>query len=1625
MPRVEQQDWDLGMWQEEVLVMSRSERLWGGMAFGHWPDWLAKQHASARCVVEATACEVCVGTQHVKLSGFGAWMGWWGRMGAQASFRWSPVPPGPQGSDPWHHRLSPGVLVMCKYALLCSECNYNLVFPFCFSQQRELDATATVLANRQDESEQSRKRLIEQSREFKKNTPEDLRKQVAPLLKSFQGEIDALSKRSKEAEAAFLNVYKRLIDVPDPVPALDLGQQLQLKVQRLHDIETENQKLRETLEEYNKEFAEVKNQEVTIKALKEKIREYEQTLKNQAETIALEKEQKLQNDFAEKERKLQETQMSTTSKLEEAEHKVQTLQTALEKTRTELFDLKTKYDEEITAKADEIEMIMTDLERANQRAEVAQREAETLREQLSSANHSLQLASQIQKAPDVEQAIEVLTRSSLEAELAAKEREIAQLVEDVQRLQANLSKLRENSASQISQLEQQLSAKNSTLKQLEEKLKGQADYEEVKKELNILKSMEFAPAEGAGTQDASRPLEVLLLEKNRSLQSENAALRISNSDLSGSARRKGKDQPESRRPGPLPASPPSQLPRNTGEQASNTNGTHQFSPAGLTQDFFSSSLASPSLPLASTGKFALNSLLQRQLMQSFYSKAMQEAGSTSMIFSTGPYSTNSISSQSPLQQSPDVNGMAPSPSQSESAGSVSEGEEIDTAEIARQVKEQLIKHNIGQRIFGHYVLGLSQGSVSEILARPKPWNKLTVRGKEPFHKMKQFLSDEQNILALRSIQGRQRGNITTRIRASETGSDEAIKSILEQAKRELQVQKTAEPAQPSSASSGGSADDAIRSILQQARREMEAQQAALEPALKPAPPSQTDITLLTPKLIPASPMSSVSSYSPLAVSLKKPPSAPDASAPALPNPPALKKESQDAPGPDLPGAADPTTQGVLRHVKSELGRGTVWKDHWWSAVQPERKSSAPPEDPKAEDASSSKEKGSGGQTRAERSQLQGPSSSEYWKDWPSAESPYSQSSELSLTGASRSETPQNSPLPSSPIVPLSKPTKPSVPPLTPEQYEIYMYQEVDTIELTRQVKEKLAKNGICQRIFGEKVLGLSQGSVSDMLSRPKPWSKLTQKGREPFIRMQLWLNGELGQGVLPVQGQQQGPVLHSVTSLQDPLQQGCVSSESTPKTSASCSPAPESPMSSSESVKSLTELVQQPCPPIETSKDSKPPEPSDPPASDSQPATPLPLSGHSALSIQELVAMSPELDTYGITKRVKEVLTDNNLGQRLFGETILGLTQGSVSDLLARPKPWHKLSLKGREPFVRMQLWLNDPNNVEKLMDMKRMEKKAYMKRRHSSVSDSQPCEPPSVGIDYSQGASPQPQHQLKKPRVVLAPEEKEALKRAYQQKPYPSPKTIEELATQLNLKTSTVINWFHNYRSRIRRELFIEEIQAGSQGQAGASDSPSARSGRAAPSSEGDSCDGVEAAEGPGPADAEESGGPAAAAKSQGGPAEAAAAPEEREEAPRPAEKAEPPPSGTPVPDAAADEGRPRAPPPPPEGPADGPGPVPNPAAAAPAAGEDAATSAAPPGEGPCRARDGADRSSALPSTSAPAAARRPSSLQSLFGLPEAAGARDSRDNPLRKKKAANLNSIIHRLEKAASREEPIEWEF
>ncbi|XP_048122867.1 LOW QUALITY PROTEIN: cut-like homeobox 1b [Alosa alosa] len=1028
--------------------------------------------------------------------------------------------------------------------------------------QRELDTTATQLANRQDESEQSRKKLIDQSREFKKNTPEDLRKQVAPLLKSFQGEIDALSRRSKEAEAAFLNVYKRLIDVPDPVPVLDLAQQLHVKVQKMHDIETENLKLRETLDEYNKEFAEVKNQEVTVKALKERVREYEQNLKSQAETLAHETKLQLHNDYSEKERKLQESQESLASKLEEADHKTQTLQSALEATQAELFDLKAKYDEESTAKGDEIEMVMTDLERANQRAEAAEREAESLREHLTSSNKTLQLANQ--KTPDTSLEVELSSKEQ-EVELSSKEREMTQLLEDVQRLQTSLTKLRESSANQISSLQEQLHLKSNTLKELEEKLQQQADYEEVKKELSILKSMEF-PTDGS-VQDSSKPLEVLLLEKNRSLQSETASLRIANNELSGSAGRKGKEaEPQQTPPTvtkPLPQCDTPPLPPSSSPQPlPHTHTlTHTHTPpaprTGVGPPPPPDADANANGPLDSALPPVVSSLLQRQqlLLHCLYGRTPQD--------SLAP---------DPLPEAPSSADL-PSPGAATrgTPGKKRQAEEVDTAEVARQVKEQLIKHNIGQRVFGHYVLGLSQGSVSEILARPKPWSKLTVRGKEPFAKMKHFLSDQQNILALRSIQGRQRE--LQRITTHQSPEMRAIRSILEQAKRELQVQR-AEGRSGGAVRGGATRRSAW--ILEQARREMEAQQVAMEPHLKTAScssgsassSSQGDVLLSTP--LPA--------YNPLALSLKK----------TLP----LSGSTPSSPG-----------QSQL-NIKREKGGDP----HEAASLNP--------------------------------------------RPHPGAE-------------ATEAQQRTNS-----------------------RQEMVAMYApELDTYSITKKVRS------VCLASIPES----GQGWCSGPAKRGQP-GQLSLKSAGLDHPMQLWLTDR------------------------------CVEQ----------------------------------------------------------------LAGKRGRSAQEMAAGVARKDNSTASpKKVKEVLT---------GWPVC------APKAQRRAK---RVSAAARHAAQCVQASL-----FGDILGLTQ----AYLKRRHSCVSERPVLDGILRGPDRAVAvtvATPGGGVLLKRPRVVLGAAEKEALKRAYQERPYPSPKTIEQLANQLNLKISTVINWFHNYRSRIRRELFIEEIQADSGGRA------------------------------------------------------------------------------------------------------------------------------------------------------------------------------------------------------------------
>ena len=417
--------------------------------------------------------------------------------------------------------------------------------------KRELDDKVIEIAQQLEEGDQSRKKLIEQTKEFRRNLSEDQRKLIAPILKSFQVEVDSSNKRSKLMEQVLLKLYKQLIDLPDPAPALNSVERLQKKCERLSDLEIENKQLRETLDEYNVEFKEVKNQEVTIKALKDKIKEMEEKTEQQVQQKIKDKQQQLQKAYTEFEEQSNSKNFDLVKKLGEAEAKIMNLQAQLNKTSSELFDFKSKHDEILNAKSCEIDILLQDLDKMTDRAVNAERLSEQYMQQM--AAYKQQSQDEKSKAalidPESNPDLNEFKIQNLEMEINAKEKQISQLVEDIQKLQAKSSKSKEFFEFQRGQLEEKLNNRERTLEQIENELRKKADYDEIQRELNILKSIEFnlpmesmasneasigAPSLGLSEQQAQqhqKPLEILLLEKNHHLQNENMHIKTRFSDI--------------------------------------------------------------------------------------------------------------------------------------------------------------------------------------------------------------------------------------------------------------------------------------------------------------------------------------------------------------------------------------------------------------------------------------------------------------------------------------------------------------------------------------------------------------------------------------------------------------------------------------------------------------------------------------------------------------------------------------------------------------------------------------------------------------------------------------------------------------------------------------------------------------------------------------------------------------------------------------------------------------------------------------------------------------------------------------------------------------------------------------
>eukprot|EP00088_Acartia_fossae_P056571 TRINITY_DN6586_c0_g1_i5.p1 TRINITY_DN6586_c0_g1~~TRINITY_DN6586_c0_g1_i5.p1 ORF type:complete len:670 (-),score=199.17 TRINITY_DN6586_c0_g1_i5:172-2181(-) len=389
--------------------------------------------------------------------------------------------------------------------------------------QKHLDDLAVQITTRQDEGEASMKVLIDQSRAFKKENTEETKQSVAPLLKSFRNEIDALTKRSKAAEKAFFDIYQKFCDIGDPVPTLEFCIDAMKGLQKVTDLELEVGQLRETLTETNSEVTRLKFKEKELDQAQARLSELEVNMEASLEVKVNEAKEKLEAESAERLKEVEEERLMAEQRLAEAESKMKNSNKLLADTQAELDDIKGVQDRKRTAMSDEIEILLEDLDRANQRAVNAERELQSLEEKMRDSDTNKVLSSTSDDQFSQDTAAQLLAQKDLSLELASKEREIVQLLGELQKAgksaqdwESKYSDAAENLGSKVSDLEE----KN---KALEARLEEQQDYEQVKKDLAILRSLEFSSEE---KENQEKPLEVLILEKSKALQNENSLLRL-------------------------------------------------------------------------------------------------------------------------------------------------------------------------------------------------------------------------------------------------------------------------------------------------------------------------------------------------------------------------------------------------------------------------------------------------------------------------------------------------------------------------------------------------------------------------------------------------------------------------------------------------------------------------------------------------------------------------------------------------------------------------------------------------------------------------------------------------------------------------------------------------------------------------------------------------------------------------------------------------------------------------------------------------------------------------------------------------------------------------------------------
>lgn len=406
--------------------------------------------------------------------------------------------------------------------------------------QSSLETLCPSLIDAQKDALLSRKKLAEQTREYKKLPTEGQAEQIKPLLKAYQSEIDSLTKRAKAAENAVLGLRDRLQGAVDPYPLLELLLEQTAAVADAEAMRTQLQALQSRHASLEAQVAALPGLEADKKRLTERLSTLEASTERRLAETRKSIESELSAKWDERIRNHTTREESLTKTLELTQAQLKELRTSYAKATERLLSHGEQIErEEASGKIEELDVISEELSRSNERVVAMERRNEQLRQEMerlkSNAGENERIYEAEQRAREAEN----------------ETRRLAQLLEDKS---TKSMKDAQELARRIAERESQLREKSEEVNGLRVRIQRMSDYDEIKRELEIFKYVEFAIdsdrrfddedgardiAEDRSSASAAaataKPLEALLIEKNRSLQDELTSLRVSHTELTSSA----------------------------------------------------------------------------------------------------------------------------------------------------------------------------------------------------------------------------------------------------------------------------------------------------------------------------------------------------------------------------------------------------------------------------------------------------------------------------------------------------------------------------------------------------------------------------------------------------------------------------------------------------------------------------------------------------------------------------------------------------------------------------------------------------------------------------------------------------------------------------------------------------------------------------------------------------------------------------------------------------------------------------------------------------------------------------------------------------------------------------------